>query len=242
MKILIVDDERPARERLCDLIRDMGGHVLLEADSGLAALQVAQNENPDTVMLDIRMPGMDGLETALHLSRLPSPPAMIFTTAYEEHALAAFEANAVHYLLKPIRQTLLAEALERAAVLRRGRLTALRQEETPGRARKFLSAAGHTGIQLMPVDEIRCLKADQKYVCAVGADRELLIDEPLKALEREFADRFLRIHRNALVAREYIEELERNRSGTFLVRLRGVRNPLAISRRHLPAVRRALTD
>ena len=241
MKILIVDDEQPARARLHDLIQQGGGgHVLLEAENGLAALQLARNERPDAVLLDIRMPGMDGLETADHLSRLDPAPAVIFTTAFDDRAVEAFEADAVDYLLKPVRVERLARALQRAKALNPERIRTLREQDPSRRARTHISVSGHDGMQLIPVVEILYLKADQKYVCIGCAGRELLLDEPLKALETEFSDRFLRIHRNALVAKDRVVSLERVPDGSLELRLRGVDQVFSVSRRHAGDVRKAL--
>lgn len=241
MKILIVDDEQVARERLADLIRRLGkDHVLIEAGNGLQALALARSDCPDAVLLDIRMPGMDGLETADHLARLDRPPAVVFTTAFDDHALEAFEANAVDYLLKPVRGERLARALDRARVLNPARIRNLREQDPARRARTHISVSDHDGIRLVPVAEIRYLKADQKYVCIGWSGRELLLDEPLKSLELEFGNRFLRIHRNALVARDGVQSLDRRTDGSLELRLRGVPQVFAVSRRHASDVRRAL--
>ena len=242
MKILIVDDEPLARERLRDLVRRDGNHEVLETDNGLRAIELAQARHPETVLLDIRMPGMDGLETALHLAGLDPPPAVIFTTAYNDRALEAFEARAVDYLLKPIRAERLREALSRAGVVGRGRLTELRGADPARRPRTHISVLEHGSLQLIPVAAIRYLKADQKYVCAGWNGRESLLEESLRTLEVEFGDRFLRIHRNAMVALEYIEGMDQRADGLFQVRVRGVATPLPVSRRHAPDVRKAIRD
>jgi two-component system response regulator AlgR len=240
MKILIVDDEPLARERLKDLVRAEGGHEILETDSGLRAIELVQSQRPDAVLLDIRMPGMDGLETAMHLSGLEPPPVVIFTTAYNDRALEAFETCAVDYLLKPIRAERLREALSRAGVVGRGRVSELRSADPAHRPRTHISVRGHGSLQLIPVAAIRYLKADQKYVCAGWGGREALIDESLRALEIEFGSRFLRIHRNCLVALEFVESLEQRADGLFQIRLRDVDSPLAVSRRHAAEVRKAI--
>ena len=241
MKILIVDDESLARTRLCELLRDSGGgHTVLEAENGLVALELAQRECPDVVLLDIRMPGMGGLEAAIHLARLAHPPAIIFTTAYDEHALEAFEASAVDYLLKPVRAERLNQALARARLLRNAQVAELRRLQPDARQRTHLSIRTRDGLLLVPVDEIAYLRADQKYVAAAWRQREVLVDEPLRALEEEFADLFLRIHRNALVARDHMLALERAPDGTIVVRLRSVSEALPVSRRHVAGVRAEL--
>lgn len=243
MRILIADDEPPARERLQSLLADIGGHeIVAEAGNGLEVIGQLAEARPDLVLLDIRMSDMDGMETARHLGKLMPAPAVIFTTAYEEHALAAFESDAVDYLLKPIRRDRLAQALDRARVVSQGRLAELSQHphgET-GARRHYLSAIVQGRIQLASVAEIRFFRADQKYVTAAWPGGELLLDDSLKDLEAEFSNRFLRIHRNALVALPHVEQLDRDREGNYEIRLRGLTETLKVSRRHLSHVRKAL--
>ena len=239
MKILIVDDETLARERLSELIQELNPDISIsQAENGLQALESIKTEQPDIVLLDIRMPVMGGLEAAQHIAGLASPPSIIFTTAYQEHALDAFEANAVDYLLKPIRKQRLQTALQRANVLNRAHLSELRAAETA--ARTHLSAIVHGNIQLVPVEEVRSLKAEHKYVIAAWPGGELLIDESLKSLETEFPMQFLRIHRNALIAKNHIEALEKDDNGGYYVRLRGIQNMLAVSRRHIREIKKAV--
>ncbi len=174
MKILIVEDEKLARERLKDLILEYDqSHCILEADNGLSAIQIVENEQPDVLLLDIRMPIMDGLETAYHLSTIDCPPSVIFTTAYQDHAIDAFEANAVDYLLKPIRRERLQQALSRAQFINQARLTELRDDVIKSKSRSHLSVINQGKIELIPVTEIRYLKAEQKYVTIGWPDREL---------------------------------------------------------------------
>jgi len=240
MKILIVDDEKPARERLKDLIRESGkAHELLEAVNGLDAVKIAEAEQPDVVLLDIRMPVMDGLEAARHLTLLNPPPAVVFTTAYDEHALKAFEANAVDYLLKPIRPERLQRSLERAQVLQRARLAEL---GGPSAIRTHISAVIQGRLQLIPVRDIRCFKADQKYVTVSWPGGEALIEDSLKHIEEEFEGLFLRIHRNALVAVAHIESLEKGEDGNYRINLRDLPEQPVVSRRHSRAVRQKLKD
>jgi two-component system response regulator AlgR len=237
VRILIVDDEPLARERLRSLIAETGqDEVIGEAGDGVGAIDAVQRLNPDMVLLDIRMPGMDGLEVARHLRLLARPPAVVFATAFGDHALEAFEANAIDYLLKPIRAERLAAALERA----RG-LTALRRELLPPTdARTHLSAVVKGRLQLVPVAEIRYLHADQKYVEAVWPQGRVLIEDSLKSLELEFPRRFVRVHRNALVAIEYVEALERLDDGEVVLVLRGIGERVAVSRRMVSEVRQRL--
>lgn len=243
MRILIADDEQPARARLQSLVEEIGGHqVAGEASNGLDVIQAIAQAQPEVVLLDIRMPGMDGLETAQHLAKLTPAPAVIFTTAYQDHALAAFESNAVDYLLKPIRRERLAQALERAQVVSRGRLAEIREREPGGPARSYLSAVVQGRIQLASVAEIRYFRAEQKYVTAAWPGGELLLDESLKQLEQEFSSQFLRIHRNALVAIQHVERFHRDSDGNYAIQLRDMPAALKVSRRHLSHVRKALRN
>ncbi len=243
MKVLVVDDEAPARERLRAMTEGLAGHeVVGEGANGAEALTLCQRHQPDVVLLDIRMPGMDGLEAARHLAELEAPPAVIFTTAYDQHALAAFETNAVDYLLKPIRKERLQAALERARHLTQPQLAALRERVPDRDGRTHICARVRGNLQLVPVNEIVYFMADQKYVSVRHLHGEVLIEEPLKSLEQEFGDRFLRIHRNALVAVAFLEGLEKDDEGRHLVRLRGTEQQLEVSRRHLPEVRQRLKN
>lgn len=239
MNILIADDEPLARARLQDLLGELGHYrVVGTAGNGAEALARAGELHPDVILLDIRMPGMDGLEAARHLGTLQQPPAVIFTTAYGDHALEAFEANAVDYLLKPIHKERLEHALRKARQLSRTQAAALQQ--SGARARTHISALAHGNIQLVPVSDIIYFKADQKYVTVRHAHGEVLIQDSLKTLETEFGERFLRIHRNALVALPFIRGMERDRSGNFQINLAGVDERLEVSRRHVAGVRKSL--
>lgn len=240
MKLLIVDDEPLARERLAAMLAEMPGcEVVGEAANGREAIERALSLSVDALLLDISMPVMDGLEVARHLARLESPPAVVFCTAYDEHALAAFEAAAVDYLVKPVRRERLAEAIER--VRRR------RPEQSPrlpapdsDRQRSHLSARLRGSLRLIPIEDVHYLLAEEKYVVVHHGRGEDLIEESLKSLEIEFADRFLRIHRNCLVAREDIQELQRLPDGRVLARLRRADAALEVSRRCLPGLRERL--
>jgi len=241
MKILIVDDEKLARERLKDLVMEIDSrHQCREAENGLAALQSVAVEQADIILLDIRMPVMDGLETAYHLAALDPSPAVVFTTAYQDHAFDAFDAEVVDYLLKPIRSERLQLALARAQIINRARIASLREKEPSIKSRSHLSATSQGKIELISIEEIRYLKAEQKYITVGWPGRETLIDESLKTLEAEFPDQFLRIHRNALVAIAFIEALVKDKDGGFFIQLNDVPEQLLISRRHLSGVRQAL--
>jgi len=240
MKILIVDDELPARQRIADLLLDIRNDaVLLEAGNGLEAVQLAEKERPDVVLLDIRMPVMDGLESAFHMATLNPAPAVIFVTAYDEHAVRAFEANAVDYLLKPVRLERLKQALDKAALINRSLIG--RIEAVQGKTRRtHISAISQGKIVMIPIEQVQCFRADNKYVSVYQGGRETLIDESLKDLEEEFADRFLRIHRNALVSLDHIVVLEKTNDGSYLLQLRDMAEKLTVSRRHIADIRQKL--
>lgn len=242
MKILIVDDEQPARDRLRRLLDEVPDcEVVGEAGDGRAALAACDNHRPDVVLMDIRMPGMDGVEAARHLTRLDAPPAVIFTTAYSEYAMDAFDARAVGYLVKPVRRERLLDAVRHA---RRPTLPQLRAlgaaEAGASAARKHICVRSQGSLQLIAVDDVLCFQADQKYVAVTTAGLEVLIDESLKDLEDEFPERFVRVHRNALVAVESLVALEKNAEGQWLARLRDSDKSLVVSRRHLTNVRKHL--
>lgn len=237
MKVLIVDDEQLARDRLARMLNDMNGYeVVGQAANGMQAIERCEATQPDVVLLDIRMPGMDGLEAARHLAGMEQPPAVVFCTAYEEHAIEAFKVQAVGYLLKPVRRDDLMVVLSSATRTNRAQLVALAQEE--GSQRSHISARTRKGIELVPVDEVRYFQADQKYVTMRHPGGELLIDETLQELETEFGNRFIRVHRNALVSTKFIEGLERNEEGQYQIRLRDVPGGIDISRRHVSSIRR----
>ncbi|MCP5181456.1 MAG: response regulator transcription factor [Pseudomonadales bacterium] len=238
MRVLIVDDEALARDRLRRLLDAIGGYECVgEAGNGRDAVELVGTLRPDLVLLDIRMPGMDGLEAAAHLTRLEEPPAVVFCTAYEEHAIQAFDLQAVGYLLKPVRRDRLEATLTNTRRVNRAQIQALGQLEEAAR-RTHLSARTHRGLELVPVDEIRYLRADSKYVTVRHGGGEVLVDEALRDLEVEFSDVFVRVHRNALAAHRYIVAVEKSSDGQHHMRLRDVEETLDISRRHLPGVRR----
>jgi two-component system, LytTR family, response regulator AlgR len=239
MKVLIADDEPLARRRLAGLLSGVAGvEVVGEAADGAATLAAVRRLHPDLVLLDIRMPGMDGLEAARRLLELDEPPAVVFCTAYEEHALAAFEAEAVDYLVKPVRRDRLLSALERAR-----RYGGLPDPQTPApvspaRQRSHLCARVRGEMRMVPVAQIAYFLADAKYVEVHHDHGEVLIEDSLVSLEQEFGDRFVRVHRNCLVARDRIEALGRNADNEAFVRLRGRPEEIEVSRRNLPVLRR----
>jgi two-component system response regulator AlgR len=241
MKILVVDDEPPARARLKALVNELqAGEVIGEAGHGAAAIEIVERTGADVVLMDIRMPGMDGLEAARHLSAMEHAPAVIFTTAYDSHALEAFEANAVDYLLKPIRRDRLQAALVKARNLTRSQAVKLSAALGVRGVRTHVSATLNGNLKLVPVTQVCFFRAEHKYVTARFADGELVLDESLSALEEEFKGGFLRVHRNALVAVAHVRALERDEDGRPCVRCAGVPEGVEVSRRMLSQVRKAL--
>lgn len=238
LRVFIVDDEPPARNRLRDLLNDCNAQLPLEvvgeAGNGKIALEMLADLPVDVVLLDIRMPEMDGIELSQHLQKLPKPPAIIFATAYGDYAIKAFELHAVDYLLKPIRLGRLFEALTRAREAVPVQIETLR--ELLPEPRKNLSVHERGKIQLIPIEQVLYLRAELKYITIRTTEREHLIEESLTALETEFAARFVRIHRNCLVAKEAIEGFEKGSEETgesagWCVKLKGLDEKLAISRR-----------
>lgn len=240
MRALVVDDEPLARERLRAMLGEIPSvQVIGEAADGLAAIEAVERAQPDLIFLDIRMPRMDGLEAARHLGGFESAPAIVFCTAYDDHALAAFDANAVDYLLKPIRDERLRAAIERATRFNRERLHAIEKEVSGDRReRGHLCARVRGNLVLVPIADINYLLAEDKYVIVHHSGGEVLIEEPLKALETEFAERFVRIHRNCLVAVDKLAGLMRLPDGRVMAKIEQVATPLEVSRRNLPGVRK----
>ncbi len=239
--VLIVDDEPPARSRLRQLLQDIGDwQIAGEAAHGRQALDLCQSLDPDVVLLDIRMPEMDGIEVARHLTSLESGPAVIFTTAYSDYAIQAFDAQAIGYLVKPVRRERLQRALQQAARLTRGDMAALAAAGAPASARAHICVRKAKGLRLVPVSEIIGFQADQKYVTLMLTDGEEVTDETLKDLEAEFPDRFIRIHRNTLVALKYLQRIETAEDGRSVAWLSHREQPLHISRRLIADVKRRL--
>ena len=245
IKVFIADDEEPARERLKELLGDIAEElptsVVGEARNGLETLEQLPDSGAELLLLDIQMPGMGGLEVARHVASLPEPPTVVFVTAHDRHAVEAFELNALDYLLKPVRAERLAAALKKASVPNREQLARAAQT-----AREYISVSERNRIVLVPVREIIFLRAEQKYVTLRTRNREHLIEEPLVALEREFAASFVRIHRNCLVARAAIRGFERGADGDdephWLVVLDGLDEKLPVSRRQWPALRELVAE
>ncbi|MBB3345331.1 LytTR family DNA-binding domain-containing protein [Luteimonas sp. RC10] len=238
MKVVIADDEPLARERLRTLLTQVPGvEVVAEVGDGRAALDACAAHAPALVLLDIAMPGIDGLEAARHLNTFEPRPAIVFCTAYDAHALKAFEAAAVDYLVKPVRAERLQAAVERARAFVAGREAA---SVVADRQRTHLCARLRGSLRLIPVEDIRYLQAEEKYVVVHHARGEDLVEESLKSLEEEFGDRFVRIHRNCLVARHELLELRRDAEGHVHAVLRHAERTLEVSRRCVPQLRDAV--
>jgi two-component system, LytTR family, response regulator AlgR len=238
--ILIVDDEAPARDRLCDLLAEcapaLPNRVVGQADNGISAFEMAASTRAKVVLLDIHMPGMSGLQLARHLSRLATPPAIVFITAYDQHAVEAFEIGAMDYLLKPVRHERLLTALQRASPLKPEQ-EALLAQRGGGRDRLMLSDRGH--VHWLPVSHILFFRAEDKYVIAQTAKEAHLIDDPLVRLEEEFAPRFVRIHRRYLVNRDHVSgfSLCHEQGNHWQAELEGWPEPLPVSRRQAHVIR-----
>ena len=243
LRVFIADDEPLARSRMRELIADLGNQIpceiVGEAQNGLEALERLPGSGTQVLLLDIQMPGMGGLELARHLCSIEGAPAVVFVTAHDRHAVEAFELNALDYLLKPVRASRLASALTKARAAGAPAREAIARAE--GTAREHISVVERNRIQLVPVREVVYFKAELKYVTMRTRQREYLIEEPLVSLESEFADRFLRVHRNCLVARDAISGFERASDSAeephWQVVMSGVDERLPVSRRQWQAVR-----
>ncbi|HCU85069.1 LytR/AlgR family response regulator transcription factor [Methylophilus sp. UBA6697] len=237
-RLLIVDDEPLARQRLRDLVGDVGGYEIAgEAANGVEAISILQEASVDIVLVDIRMPMMDGIELAQHLRGLSQPPKLIFTTAYDHYAVQAFELNAIDYLLKPIRSERLAAALAKAQPLQAAQSQALRPlQET----HDHLSIHERGKVLLVAIADVLYLRAELKYVTVRTRDKSYLLETSLNQLEQIYAAQFVRIHRNALVARAAISGFEKQRISegeeagetAWVVLIKGIPETLLVSRRH----------
>jgi len=235
LKIVIADDEAPARNRLRELLDDIPNVTLVgEAKNGKEALEMVEAQSANVLLLDIRMPQMDGLETAQHLQKLATPPAVIFTTAFDAYALQAFDINAVDYLLKPIRQERLQTALNKARALQPAQVLALKPLLS---RRTYFSVSERGRVLLVPVADVIYLRAELKYTTVRTKEREYLIDDSLTTLENEFGDQFLRLHRNCLVAQSSILGYEKRPDemgeSHWVALLKDVPETVSVSRRQM---------
>jgi two-component system response regulator AlgR len=233
INVLIVDDETPARNRLRDLLAEIPQvRVTGEARNGEEAITLAMEHNPQVVLLDIRMPGVDGIEAAEHLQKMTPPPAIIFTTAYDTYAMQAFDMNAIDYLLKPIRQERLQAAINKARALLPAQIAALKPLQPQ---RTHFSIVERGRVILVPVADVIFLRAELKYITVRTKEREYLMEDSLTGIEQEFGPRFLRLHRNCLVAQDSILGYEkRHEAGGdthWVALLREIPDTIAVSRR-----------
>jgi len=242
LQVLLVDDEPLARSRLRTLLADCTAPAVAvggEAGNAAQAMELLQRLAFDAVLLDIHMPGADGLTLARALHSLPKPPAVVFVTAHAEHAVAAFEIEAVDYLTKPVRLDRLQTALQKVerAVQAHGAVQ-------PAAAPEVLLIQDRGRTERVPLSEVLYFKAELKYITVRTAGRSYILDASLSELEERHAGRFLRVHRNALVARREVRALEKHYDAEegegWAVRLNGIDELLAVSRRQLSAVREAL--
>lgn len=243
MDVIVVDDEPLARDRLARMVTRLEDcSVVAECENVDQALKAVAEHDPDVILLDVRMPEEDGISAAKKITTMEDPPAVIFCTAYEEHALDAFATDAVGYVLKPVKQEDLEAALVKAQKLNKVQLAALSERQAPANQRKHISAKTRRGVELIPLDNVRFFIADHKYVTVYHTEGETLIDDTLKELENEFSNLFVRIHRNALVAISAIEGMERNAQGQYRVKLKDIDEKPVVSRRHVSRLRELLTS
>lgn len=245
LKILIADDEAPARNRMRDLLGDIEHiEIVAEAKNGKEAIDLAESCKPDLMLLDIRMPVMDGIEAAQHAQKLDHKPHIIFTTAFDAYAIKAFDLNAIDYLLKPIRQERLQTAINKAHALQPSQLASLKSlQDLQKKSRTHLSIHERGRVMLVPIESIIYLRAELKYITVRTVEREYLIEESLTHLEAEFNERFIRLHRNCLVAPQFITGYEKRLSTDneqqWVALLKNIPETIAISRRQQHLVKQS---
>ena len=242
LKVLLVDDEVLARSRLRTLLADCtapGAEVLAEAANGSQAIIALRQTAFDLVLLDVRMPGMDGVQLAQTIASLPQSPAVVFVTAHAEHAVQAFDVAATDYLTKPVRLERLQQALQKVE-----RLVQSKYVQSADFSGETLIIQDRGRTERVPLAEVLYLKAELKYVTVRTATRSYILDGALNELEEKYAAQFMRIHRNALIARRAVRSLEKHfdpeEGDGWAVRLNGIDELLAVSRRQLSAVRGAI--
>jgi two-component system response regulator AlgR len=240
LSVFIVDDEELARERLKRLLEAFDNcHFLGEAENGEQALSLVAQCRPDIVLLDIRMPGEDGLSVAEKFSQLTEPPAIIFCTAYDEYAVSAFRYNAMGYLLKPVRKEDLQQALSNAQKLNQLQIRQARKliDDPAGEQGRAFVANTWQGQELIPFEDIFYFKSDQKYLTVVHVQGETLSDQTLKELENSHPELLLRVHRNTLINKQHISKLSKDSSGHYEIHLTGCSHPVSVSRRHVSDIK-----
>ena len=241
LNILIADDEAPARNRMRDLLSDIEHvAVVAEAKNGKEAIDLALQTKPDLMLLDIRMPVMDGIEAAQHAQKIEPKPNIIFTTAFDAYAIKAFDLNAIDYLLKPIRLERLQTAINKVHALKPAQIAALKPLQ---KTRTHLSIHERGRVLLVPIETIIYLRAELKYITVRTVEREYLIEESLTNLEAEFGERFIRLHRNCLVAPPFIagyeKRLNQDNEAQWVALLKGINETVTISRRQQHLIRQA---
>jgi len=240
LKVLVVDDEPLARARMQTLLERLEQVIVVaQASDGYQALTACTQYQPDVVLLDISMPGMDGMETAQHINQLQPRPLVVFCTAYDQHALSAFEAAALDYLVKPVRVERLSAALARARMFVAGRqaiVTADQDNPQP----LVLHARMGTALRLIPIDSIFYLLAGEKYVSVYHSRGEELIEQSLRSVEEQWSEHFFRIHRNCLVSRQKLLEIRQVTGGKIQAIVHGVSQPLRVSRRCLSLLKKTI--
>jgi len=245
LDIVIVDDEALARQRLQRMVTELGYEVSGEAKNTIEAMTLIEAVDPAIVLLDIEMPGESGIQLAEKVSRLEHPPAIIFTTAYDQYALKAFETFAAGYLMKPVNREKLAQALEKAQSINKAQLSSIGEGSLSDEASlsgeashiaaaspQHISVHSHRGVDLIAIESIRCFIADSKYITVQSTEGECLMDGTLKQLEADFAPHFIRVHRNALVSAKHINGLDRTADGAYRVRLKDLEAQPLVSRRY----------
>jgi len=231
--IMLVDDEAPARERLERLLKELPDWRLCGSFGDPQALiSACRKGSPEVVLLDVEMPGCGGIELARQLSQLAKPPAIVFVTAYEQYALDAFGVEALDYLVKPVGRQRLAQALER--------VVRFKPDSDDGRGAPALVSRVGDRTMRIPIEQIRILHADEKYTSVHYLGGEVLIEDSLVRLEQRYPGVFVRVHRNALVARRAMRALFRDGEGRDRVEVEGSDRCPEVSRRCLAAVRRVL--
>lgn len=244
MRVVVCDDEPLSRERLVRIAQEGGHEVVATGRTGYEAIEAVKEHKPDVLLLDVRMPELDGIRAANEIDKLQYPPAIIFVTAFEHYAIQAFKSNAIGYLLKPANKEELLDVLGQAKQLNAAQLTAIQQiEESENKpTRQHIAARTHRGVELIALSDVIYFSADQKYVKLRHKDGMVLIDDTLKELEQEFEKDLFRIHRNALINLNHMEMLETIDSGQYQVRFKGIDDALAVSRRHLPLLREKIQN
>ncbi len=244
LKIIIADDEAPARNRLKDLLDELAsGNIVGTAKNGKEAIELATETQADLLLLDIRMPLMDGLEAAEHAQKLEPKPHIIFTTAYDAYAIRAFDLNAIDYLLKPIRLERLEKALEKVQALQPQASQSLEALKPLQETRSHLSIHERGRVLLVPIEEVIYCRAELKYVTVRTREKEYILEESLTNLETEFGEMFVRLHRNSLVAKNAITGYEKRpdeKGDTqWHALLKDISETIVVSRRQQHLIRKA---